>query len=277
MTALFSSIHKEPDTQQLNLRWTPADGIDGTNMKAAMISKARLPNVAEEIMKMDYYQSQKLWVASAMKKMKQGVASATVAKTSVLNKLRALIGKEVEALTPVTVPPIEVPLVLDTFKPKFYQANASGYTITITTESHLVDARMALEGEEHIFGMLRSDLPGNTLAEKETNFRNMNVDTFQRHVETGGFCFRASLGALYLLPPCFAMVTLAGNDGTHGVQWPLCGGEKCVETAREYMKTLSGESPTLCKEGALLQGFLGSRRQSGDHLARATARSPDWG
>ena len=203
-----------------------------------MISPDAAKALSGAILKLEYYEQQKTWIADSMKKEKQLGQAGPIAKQSVVAKVRALIKSSYPALEP-TVPGVTCSACVDIFRPAFYQVSQKGWTAFLATCYGLSECRLHLEGEEIVFGIPIDAIDGETLGKKEQVLSNMAAQQFLALVDACGFSYKAVPGSLVIIPGRFAVVTIGGLlNVSHGMTWFIPGGKGSIMDAIKYTNTL---------------------------------------
>jgi hypothetical protein len=198
--------------------------MNAVQPSAVQIPAERTQQILEVILPMSYYDSQKAWVAQAMKQQNLLMTSAVIVKTVISGK----VSKALEALgndLQVSVPAVASAALKPIFQPQFYQTAPGGFVLLPGTDYNLLDCRLCLEGEEIIIGLRCSVIPGNSAQAKVDMVSNMDWATVSALLKTHGFIYNAKPGTAVMLPGDHVLIikNSCTEKPVHGLRWQLMG------------------------------------------------------
>ena len=241
--AKYFADNKQTIQTNLNIKWSvPVDLHNKDVPTAVMIPAERMKAASDEISALEYFDSQKEWVAGVMKEKKRKQACAAIVRPAVERKVRASLGKLGSEVAPLARSADEI--VNEAVAPQFYQLEANGFVVAFSTEFGMVECRATLGGSDCIMGVPWRCLRGDTMKAQIADLHQMTADCFLKVVrEHGLIC--CSKGCSALVIPCgYALVTVNLKDKPcHGIRWLMCKTNAQFVSAADLGTRLQNEHP----------------------------------
>jgi hypothetical protein len=212
-----------------------------------MIPVDRAGPPAKKIVTIEYIKEVMGWTVARMKELKRGTTSAVVAKDAVVRAMRAALKDFGECQPELSGKPEEA------YAPHVWSANKLGTECTLTTSFAIPEVRLVLTGEVRFFGVELGKVHGTGMAEKVSTLQHYTKMELEAAVKKHGFHTKLGPGCALVIPPKFALVTLA-TELTHGVKWSFKGSEKNMT---------EGSAPIL---DDLLKAYQSLEGTTHDHL-----------
>ena len=227
------------------LAWSlKPDLLDEVPGRVVAYPAARIKYVAPELRAMEYYDKKKQRMKKVREQYKVCSASVAITTSAPARKVKSLIAKidkHAQAIEQATGGAGKA------LAPQFYQTERGASRVLLSTDYNLIEARILLEGSEHIFGVPLTHIPGFNLAEKRESLNKMDGATWLALATQYGFGVALQIGSCVFIPPDFAIVGI-GGDEQHGLRWLFAGSQAKVEAAKNWAVNYNKDFPIVPSE-----------------------------
>eukprot|EP00959_Pyramimonas_sp_CCMP1952_P247667 5177515-Pyramimonas_sp.AAC.1 len=213
---------------------------------AVVLPPERCKFLVDEVVSLDYYKQQKVWVEQVMKSSALKQTSAVITKSTVLRKVMTSIEKLEKAISAAL--PASSPEAQEAMAPQFYQLNGQSHRMATISDYGLVECKLCLEGNEMMYGIPSSMVPGATHADKQRILGQMAMREWLKIVEEHGFSYRMAPGVCLVIPARFATFTVnASDDSSHGLRWLIHGNAFHAKAAVQYLDEAIAQKPEIAQ------------------------------
>lgn len=210
-------------------------------MPITMAAQRTAP-LADKIMAMPYYETQKETVGKKMAKMDLDAAVAHISKDS----CRLAVMKEIKAMCEhyLTVDQNLDDSIKEYCLPQFWQHKMEAASL-LPPNACLGEVRVQLEGEQIIIGIAEDAIQGKKIGQLRDAIAEMSPEQLASLIENKGFFIRMKPKTLVAIPPKFILIQMvvetrenAPAEGkskvraaAHGVRWGVLGDVEQVKAS----------------------------------------------
>jgi hypothetical protein len=222
-----------------NVGWTLQEYKEG---KPITMAAQRADPLADKIMQMPYYETQKDTVGKKMAKMDLDAAVAHISKDS----SRQTVMKEIRVMCE---PHLCVDQNIDDdikeyCLPQFWQHKNEAASL-LPPNACLGETRLQLEGEQVIIGIAHDAIEGKTIGQLRDAIAEFSPEQLASIVENKGFFIRMKPKTFIAIPPKFLLIQMvtqtrekAPEEGkskiraaAHGLRWGVVGDVEQVKAS----------------------------------------------
>jgi hypothetical protein len=215
----------EKTPAQFGLKWDPlADLLKAAKPEVVMIPQERGSGLGDELRVDPYYKEQKGYVYEVMQERGLTMINANIVKAQVLRRMRTIIKKAFgKELAPPTMPKDHAGLA-DQFDPVFSCLVKGGYHLAMSTENHLIESHMIIEGTMFVVGVKVEAVTGSSLDQKYVTVANLDVQTFMALANSNGFLAKVGKDATLVVPPGYFLLYMNNTEtDLWGMTWKMIG------------------------------------------------------
>jgi hypothetical protein len=242
---------------RVNMKWVLGeDLLRSASPSAVVIPAERATQAASAICKMEYFTQQQTWVKQIMKEQGLQIGAAVITKPQIQKSIVKLIATMSKEISCEPFGTYEGELQ-DIMSPQFYQVLPDTCHISTGNDFGLIDCKLTLEGEEFIYGVLLSEIPGSTMLEKQKTLSDYGSDVFLCLVKRCGFFFHATPNTCIIVPGGFALVSrVEPGKHVHGLRWQLFGSDLRRKDSLAYLQLLTAGGVPVTSSAKAVADFL---------------------
>ena len=245
-----ASIHEHQLVKQLadkgaidscNLSWS-LDKDFWEAQGACTVAPEMLKDALEKIVAMPYYESQKAWVANAMKGKLNSSAAAIVKKGARITVEIAMCKSLDKSLLPTQGSHSAATWnwLAEVLDYQFFQVAANSGDVA-NSPYFLSQCRFYLQGKTLVAGVPFEKVAGAGIDEKIHSVRAMDSTAFIELAKTDGFVATLTAGKIILIPGRMIFVEIALGEVLHGLRWSLIGSKAMQKTSLRMIKNMITE------------------------------------
>ncbi|CAK0846196.1 unnamed protein product [Prorocentrum cordatum] len=223
----------------------------------AFVPKERVESVVEDLKKIDYFNSQKSWVAAAMKKQNFEYTSACIVKAAAVATVEKALVKLGQPMHPGGRTGAGKKIVEGLQQPTFYQGKTGGVYVAPGTDYGMIDTRLNLDGAEMIFLIKSEAVAGEDVRAKIAAVCSMSPKDLVKAATDHGSYYYLTNGSMVIIPTGFMVVIINTSDdhAVHGIRWLSIGSKVNAAKTVEVLEGLTASDENTEAAEELLQAI----------------------